>query len=91
MSSPFAALADLLANDWRAIGRPEQIAPEGDWWTIWAFVAGRGSGKTRAGAETIKEWVDSKWYGRIGLIAPTQADARDVMVEASDRFWRLKV
>ena len=79
--SPFAAIADVLENDWRILGRPEQIEPEGAWWTIWAYVAGRGAGKTRAGAETVREWVESGRCGRVGLIAPTQADARDVLLE----------
>jgi predicted phage terminase large subunit-like protein len=79
--SPFGAIADVLENDWRILGRPEQIEPEGAWWTIWAYVAGRGAGKTRAGAETVREWVESGRCGRVGLIAPTQADARDVLLE----------
>jgi phage terminase large subunit-like protein len=79
--SPFAAIADVLDNDWRIMGRPEQIEPEGDWWTIWAYIAGRGAGKTRAGAETVREWVESGRCGRVGLIAPTAADCRDVLLE----------
>jgi hypothetical protein len=30
-------------------GRPGQRPPAGDW-RVWAYVAGRGAGKTRAGA-----------------------------------------
>lgn len=41
--------------------------------------AGRGFGKTRVGAETVREW--SEKYPRIHLVAPTAADARDVMIE----------
>lgn len=58
---------------------PHQVPPAGDWRT-WAVVAGRGAGKTRAGAE----WVLSRVRAgdrRIALVAPTAADARDVMVE----------
>ena len=79
--SPFAHIADALENDWRAVGRPEQIEPDGDWWTTWIYLAGRGAGKTRAGAETIRDWVESGRCRRLGLIAPTQGDARDVMLE----------
>jgi predicted phage terminase large subunit-like protein len=79
--SPFARIADALENDWRAVGRPEQIEPDGDWWTTWIYLAGRGAGKTRAGAETIRDWVESGRCRRLGLIAPTQGDARDVMLE----------
>lgn len=59
--------------------RPQQLAPEGEW-RQWGYVAGRGSGKTRAGSEWVRERVKSG-SEFIGLIAPTAADARDVMVE----------
>lgn len=44
-------------------------------------MAGRGWGKTRTGAETVAEWVRSGKCRRIALVAPTAADARDVMIE----------
>lgn len=73
------AEADELWHDWRAWSRPEQTAPEGDW-QVWAYIAGRGAGKTRSGAEWVREMVRSG-SSRIALIAPTAGDARDVMVE----------
>jgi phage terminase large subunit-like protein len=80
-----AALADLsheealaLEYDWGFWGRPNQIAPEGDW-TFWMLLAGRGFGKTRCGAEWVRREKDVA--GRIALVAPTAADARDVMIE----------
>lgn len=45
------------------------------------LLTGRGWGKTRTGAEYIRERVEGGYNGRIHLIAPTAADARDVMVE----------
>lgn len=73
-------LSELL-YDWRGfLARPDQIAPDGDW-SIWLILAGRGWGKTRTGAEWIKEHVASGQYGRIALVAETAADARDVLVE----------
>jgi phage terminase large subunit-like protein len=80
-SSIFARIADALESDWRSIARPEQLPPAGDAWSIWLYLAGRGAGKTRAGAEAIREWIETGRCGRVALIAPTQADARDVMVE----------
>lgn len=69
-----------LLYDWRDfLARPEQITPEGDW-DIWLIMSGRGWGKTRTGAEWVKEAV-TKGYRRIALIGETAADARDVMVE----------
>ena len=66
---------------WRAIGRPEQILPDGVAWLVWLILAGRGFGKTRTGAEAILEWVKSGLCRRLALVAPTAGDARDVMVE----------
>lgn len=42
-------------------------------------LAGRGFGKTRLGAEWVRQAKEK--HGRIALIAETAADARDVMVE----------
>ena len=60
--------------------RSAQRPPPGDW-GIWVILAGRGFGKTRAGAE----WVHARAAGprprRIALVAPTLDAARAVMVE----------
>ncbi len=48
------------------------------------FLAGRTlipTSNTRTGAETVRHWVESGTASRIALIAPSAADARDVMVE----------
>lgn len=78
-----AALTDEecleLLHDWHFLARPEQIEPAGDWQT-WLVLAGRGFGKTRTGAEWVREQV-KRGASRLGLIAPTASDARDVMVE----------
>jgi len=79
LASLTEAEAEQLLHDWRFFARPEQVAPGGDW-QVWAFVAGRGAGKTRAGAEWARERVMAG-CSRLALIAPTAADARDVMVE----------
>ena len=44
-------------------------------------LAGRGFGKTRAGAEWVRENVESGKAGRIALVADDAKDARDVMIE----------
>ena len=41
---------------WGWWGRPNQQAPKGDWRT-WLLLAGRGFGKTRSGAECIRDQV----------------------------------
>lgn len=70
---------ERLLFDWRFWARPSQVAPDGDWLT-WLILAGRGFGKTRTGAEWVREQVDAG-YRRIAFVAPTAADARDTMVE----------
>ncbi|MEP5804318.1 MAG: terminase family protein [Roseobacter sp.] len=74
------AEAEALLHDWRGfLARENQVMPEGDW-DIWMVLAGRGFGKTRTGAEAVREVVANNSAERIGLIAETAADARDVMV-----------
>lgn len=70
---------DLL-YDWEFWARPNQLPPLGDWLT-WLFMAGRGTGKTRAAAEFILREIRAKRTRRIALVAKTPADARDVMIE----------
>lgn len=66
-------------SPWRKTARAPQIAPKGKW-RKWLFLGGRGAGKTRSGAEWCHEQVRNG--ARLGAaVAPTAADARDVMVE----------
>lgn len=72
--------AEALLYDWPFWARPEQLAPDGQW-LVWLILAGRGFGKTRSGAEWIRAEAESGRRGRLAIVAPTAADARDVMVE----------
>lgn len=71
--------ADLAAleYDWRFWARPEQVAPGGEWLT-WVINAGRGFGKTRAGAEWIRGQVEAG-RRRIALVGETYKDLVEVM------------
>ncbi len=69
---------DALRYAWRFWARPEQLLPPGDW-LYWLILAGRGTGKTRTGAEAVREWVRD--FRFVNLIGPTADDARDVMIE----------
>jgi phage terminase large subunit-like protein len=66
--------------NWYSFARPGQRPPPGDW-RVWLLLSGRGYGKTRAGAEWVREEVEKKGKRRVALVAATAADARDVMVE----------
>ncbi|MEY4836533.1 MAG: hypothetical protein RLZZ475_392 [Pseudomonadota bacterium] len=65
---------------WDYQARPEQLPPPGDW-RIWMIMAGRGFGKTRAGAEWVRMIADSHPDAHIALVSSSLAEARAVMVE----------
>ena len=73
-----------LQHEWAFWARKEQLPPPTDW-TTWFILGGRGSGKTRAGAE----WVRALATGSpghppvspIALVNETMSEVRAVMVE----------
>lgn len=69
-----------LLFDWRVWRRAAQAPPAGDWRT-WMILAGRGFGKTRTGAEWVREEVREGRARRIALVGRTAADVRDTMIE----------
>lgn len=79
--------AHEIQYDWHWNARPNQLLPgtpraretRTDW-MFWLALAGRGWGKTRVGAESVREWARNP-RERILMIAPTVADIRDVMIE----------
>jgi phage terminase large subunit-like protein len=97
---------DFIANDWELWARDDQLPPPHEMssgpespgaikqWRVWMLLGGRGSGKTRAGAEWIRSIALSDAPGdtpsssqppgaetRIALVGKTLADVRNVMVE----------
>lgn len=76
MALPY--LFDFWAHD-------HQIAPEGDW-RSWVILGGRGAGKTRAGAEWVRQMVegarplDKGRCQRLALIGETFDQVREVMI-----------
>lgn len=69
-----------LRYTWEFWARPTQLEPVGNDWDYWIFNAGRGAGKTRAGAEWVRHRVKCG-DKRIACVAPTKGDVRRVMVE----------
>lgn len=92
-----AALAELTAQelafvryDWQLWARDDQLPPpdgeDGPPWRTWLLLGGRGSGKTRAGAEWIRSLAtkisrDGVDAPRIALVGKTINDVRNVMIE----------
>lgn len=69
-----------FSTHWQIWARNSQLAPKKDWQT-WLIMAGRGFGKTRAGAEWVRSIADSDPGARIALVAASFGEARAVMVE----------
>jgi phage terminase large subunit-like protein len=63
---------------WPFWARPNQLEPEGSWRT-WLALAGRGFGKTEAGAQWVRHRVENGARS-IALVAETQKDLEEVMV-----------
>ncbi|TPG19946.1 hypothetical protein EAH87_08965 [Sphingomonas koreensis] len=69
-----------LLRDWAFWADPRQLPPGGDW-RVWLMMAGRGFGKTRAGAEWVRMLAEGDGAARIALIGATRAETRAVMIE----------
>jgi len=69
-----------LKHSWEFWARPEQLEPDTKDWDIWVALAGRGWGKTRAGAEWVRHRI-KKGDRIVHCVAPTKGDVRRVMVE----------
>jgi phage terminase large subunit-like protein len=75
-----------LPYDWKFWGRRKQRIPVEEFLNddhrFCLALAGRGWGKSRCGAEFVRYVMENGIYTRGAIIAPTVADARDVMVDA---------
>ena len=78
-------LIDAAFEAWAADG---QLMPATEGWRVWLMMAGRGFGKTRAGAEWIHRLAMTRGGSggrgpakRIALVAASIDEARSVMVE----------
>jgi phage terminase large subunit-like protein len=74
----------LLITDFRFTAHPHQIMPfdskRNDHYTDWLILGGRGSGKTRAGAEAVLQMVRTGQAKHIALIGETLHDVSEVMI-----------
>lgn len=76
---PIVLQAQMM-REWTAWAHEGQVAPPGDW-RVWLIRAGRGFGKTRAGAEWAVAVARANAEARVALVGHTMSDARSVMVE----------
>lgn len=77
-----------LASNWRIWARHEQLPPATDWQT-WLICAGRGFGKTRAGAEWVRSVARANPQARIALVAASLSEARSIMVEGESGIMQI--
>ena len=70
-----------LDADFETWAHRNQLPPAEEGWRTWLMMAGRGFGKTRAGAEWIFRLARGKPGVRIALAGASIADARSIMVE----------
>jgi len=69
---------ELLPYVWELYARDKQKLPSVPFF-VWLILAGRGFGKTRTGAETVRKWARSN--AMVNIIGATADDARDIMIE----------
>ncbi|MET1111652.1 MAG: terminase family protein [Allosphingosinicella sp.] len=70
----------VLDTDWPSWAHSGQMPPE-DEWRVWVLLAGRGFGKTRAGAEWVSAFARANPDAAIALVGANPEEARAVMVE----------
>jgi phage terminase large subunit-like protein len=82
--------AAALLYQWPFWARPAEERDDGTWsgqvspptdWDTWLLLAGRGYGKTRTGAEFIRDQVMSGSAKSVAFIAQDPADARNIMID----------
>jgi len=88
------ALQEIVRGEWWWVSRPEQVPPETDY-SIFLYLAGRGAGKTRSGAEWITERCEKYPLSIAGaptehlIVAESLDDARKVCIEGEAGVLRI--
>lgn len=75
-----SAEAYRLLYDWQEWARPDQLPPPGDWFT-WLIMTGRGWGKNRTAAETIRMFVEQGEAHKMLFVSKNPQDVREDMIE----------
>jgi phage terminase large subunit-like protein len=74
---------DVLLHDadFEAWAHEGQLPPRREGWRVWLMMAGRGYGKTRAGAEWIHKLATKRAGLRIALVGASINETRRIMIE----------
>lgn len=78
-----AARAGGAEYDWERLAHTYQLPDKKKDWTVFLLLGGRGAGKTRAGAEWVRDFVRNRKDARVALVSETYADGREVMIEGA--------
>lgn len=84
----------MARDEWFWVQRPEQVPPQGDW-TVHLYLAGRGAGKTRSGAEWLVQRAIDFPYDASGFPAErlvmsySLSDTRTVCIEGPSGILRV--
>ena len=81
-------LVARLKADWGWQAHRGQVPPAGDW-AVWLLMAGRGFGKTRAGAEWVTARARENRGARIALVGGSREDVVKVMIEGPSGLIRV--
>jgi phage terminase large subunit-like protein len=84
----------MARNEWWFTSRPEQVPPQGNW-TIHLYLGGRGTGKTKSGAEWLVERALKYPISASGfptermVMAYNLSDTREVCIEGDSGIIRV--
>lgn len=87
-------LQQMARGEWWYTSRPEQVPPEGNW-SVHLYLAGRGAGKTRSGAEWLVERAITFPYDTSGfpterlVMAYNLSDTRTTCIEGASGILRV--
>lgn len=87
-------LEQMAREEWWFVQRPEQVPPPGNW-TVHLYLAGRGCGKTRSGAEWLVQRAIDFPYDTSGfpterlVVAYNLSDTRIVCIEGASGVLRV--
>jgi len=77
-----------LIEAWPIWAHDGQMPPEGEW-RVWLMLAGRGFGKTRAGAEWVSALAREYPGAAIALVGATPAEVERVMIRGPSGLFKV--